>query len=428
MKIKNIEKVAVLTLGCSKNVVDSENLMGMMRSAGIEIVENLKQADAIIVNTCGFVESAKTESIEAIFEMTEYRRRKSAQKLIVMGCLSERYAESLKNQIPLIDDIYGVNSYDEVLNALGKKPVQDYGRVLLTPSHYSYLKIAEGCNHKCAFCAIPSIRGAYRSRTIEELLAEAEKLAASGVKELNIIAQDSTYYGKDLYGEQMLPKLLQELADLNLFPWIRLLYTYPTNFPLSLAKVIADNESICSYLDLPLQHISDKVLKAMGRGSNQKKIKSLLEELRKSIPNLRLRTTFIVGFPNETEEDFEELAQFIEEQEFDRLGVFAYSREDGTPAFELGDPISIETKNKRIERLMLLQQEISLRKNRMLVGKDIEVIIDSDNTKSYIGRTRFDAPEIDNGVIIRSKKKLKAGEIIKTKVIEASEYDIIVQY
>lgn len=427
MKIKNIETVAVLTLGCSKNVVDSENLMGMMRSAGIEIVDNLKQADAIIVNTCGFVESAKAESIEAIFEMTEYRRRKSAQKLIVMGCLSERYAESLKNQIPLIDDIYGVNSYNEVLYALGKKPVQDYGRVLLTPSHYSYLKIAEGCNHKCAFCAIPSIRGEYRSRPLEELLAEAEKLASQGVKELNIIAQDSTYYGKDLYKEQMLPKLLQELADMKLFPWIRLLYSYPTNFPTGLAKVIAENESICSYLDLPLQHISDKVLKAMGRGSNQKKIKTLLDDLRQTIPNLRLRTTFIVGFPKETEESFEELAKFVEEQEFDRMGVFAYSREDGTPAFELGDPISYEIKQQRIERLMLLQQDISLRKNRALLGKEIEVIVDNDNVKSYIGRTRYDAPEIDNGVIIRTKKKLKAGDIIKANVVDASEYDIIVQ-
>lgn len=423
----NINKIAILTLGCSKNLVDSERLAALLEGKQFDLTDKPFEADAVIINTCGFIKAAKEESVRLILQMAELRRRKKIKKLIVFGCLSERYPE-LKNQIIQIDEIYGVEPYKAIISSLGKTYVSDYGRILMTPQHYSYLKIAEGCNHRCSFCAIPLIRGKYRSRKMEDLLAEAKELAQQGVQELNIIAQDTTYYGRDIYGTSKLAVLLQKIASQNDFKWIRLLYTYPTNFPKDILKVIADYSNICKYIDLPLQHISNNVLSSMKRGITKEKIIDLIKEIRDKVPEVAIRTTMIVGYPNESERDFEELYNFVEETRFDRLGVFAYSPEEGTPAFELGDPVSDEIKEQRLDKIMLLQQKISLENNQKLVGKEIDVIIDSDNKRSYIGRTQHDAPEIDNGVILKSSKKFLPGIIVRAKVTQAEEYDLHTEY
>ncbi len=423
----DIQKVAVLTLGCSKNLVDSEKLLALLEGKSFELTEDVNEADAVIVNTCGFIKSAKEESVNLILQAAELKRRKKIKKLIVFGCLTERYPD-IKSEISSLDGVYGVEAYKEILNSLGNSYKSDYGRVLLTPPHYSYLKIAEGCNHQCSFCAIPAIRGSYVSRPIDEIVREAKGLVINGVQELNIIAQDSTSYGRDLYGESKLAELLKRVADINDLKWLRLLYTYPTNFPKGILKVMAERSNICKYLDIPLQHISDSVLSSMRRGSNKLKINSLIEDIRATIPDVALRTTFIVGYPTETEADFEELYNFIEKVEFDRLGVFAYSHEEGTTAYKLGDIVPDEVKNYRLDAIMKLQQRISLKKNKALIGKDLDVIIDDINDKYYIGRTMHDAPEIDNGVIIKTKKRFTAGAIIKATVTNAEEYDLHVEY
>ncbi len=422
-----INKIAILTLGCSKNLVDSERLAALLEGKQFELTDKPFEADAVIINTCGFIKAAKEESVRLILQMAELRHRRKIKKLIVFGCLSERYPE-LKNQIVQIDEIFGVEPYKEIVNTFGRTYISDYGRILMTPSHYSYLKIAEGCNHRCSFCAIPLIRGKYRSRKLEDVLSEAKDLAKQGVQELNIIAQDTTYYGRDIYGTSKLAVLLQKIATQNDFKWIRLLYTYPMNFPKDILKVIADNSNICKYIDLPLQHISNNVLSSMKRGITKEKIIDLIKEIRDRIPNVAIRTTLIVGYPTETEYDFEELYNFVEETRFDRLGVFTYSPEEGTPAFELGNPIQDEIKEQRLDKIMLLQQRISLENNQKLVGKEIDVIIDSDNKRSYIGRTQHDAPEIDNGVILKSSKKFLPGIIVRAKVTRAEEYDLHTEY
>ncbi len=422
-----INKIAILTLGCSKNLVDSERLAALLEGKQFELTDKPFEADAVIINTCGFIKAAKEESVRLILQMAELRHRRKIKKLIVFGCLSERYPE-LKNQIVQIDEIFGVEPYKEIVNTFGRTYISDYGRILMTPPHYSYLKIAEGCNHRCSFCAIPLIRGKYRSRKLEDVLSEAKDLAKQGVQELNIIAQDTTYYGRDIYGTSKLAVLLQKIATQNDFKWIRLLYTYPMNFPKDILKVIADNSNICKYIDLPLQHISNNVLSSMKRGITKEKIIDLIKEIRDRIPNVAIRTTLIVGYPTETEYDFEELYNFVEETRFDRLGVFTYSPEEGTPAFELGNPIQDEIKEQRLDKIMLLQQRISLENNQKLVGKEIDVIIDSDNKRSYIGRTQHDAPEIDNGVILKSSKKFLPGIIVRAKVTRAEEYDLHTEY
>ena len=422
-----INKIAILTLGCSKNLVDSERLAALLEGKQFELTDKPFEADAVIINTCGFIKAAKEESVRLILQMAELRRRRKIKKLIVFGCLSERYPE-LKNQIVQIDEIFGVEPYKEIVNTFGRTYISDYGRILMTPPHYSYLKIAEGCNHRCSFCAIPLIREKYRSRKLEDVLSEAKDLAKQGVQELNIIAQDTTYYGRDIYGTSKLAVLLQKIATQNDFKWIRLLYTYPMNFPKDILKVIADNSNICKYIDLPLQHISNNVLSSMKRGITKEKIIDLIKEIRDRIPNVAIRTTLIVGYPTETEYDFEELYNFVEETRFDRLGVFTYSPEEGTPAFELGNPIQDEIKEQRLDKIMLLQQRISLENNQKLVGKEIDVIIDSDNKRSYIGRTQHDAPEIDNGVILKSSKKFLPGIIVRAKVTRAEEYDLHTEY
>jgi len=423
-----INKIAILTLGCNKNLVDSERLAGILDGKQFELTNNLNEADAVIINTCGFIKPAKEESIQLILQMAELRRKNKIKKLVVFGCLTQRYPD-LKNQILQIDEVFGIEPYKQIVASFGKKFVSDYSRLLMTPPHYSYLKISEGCNHRCSFCAIPLIKGKYRSRDIEEILKEAKDLSKQGVQELNIIAQDTTYYGKDIYGTYKLPILLNNLAENFEFKWIRLLYTYPTNFPKEVLKVIAQHENICKYIDLPLQHISNNVLHSMKRRATKENIIDLIKEIRDTIPNVAIRTTFIVGYPTETEQDFEELYSFVEEQRFERLGVFAYSPEEGTTAYPLGDPVSQEVKDERLDKIMRLQQQISLERNKSFIGKTIEVIIDDDeNKKFYIGRTQFDAPEIDNGVIIKSNKKFLPGVIIKAKVFRAEEYDLHVEY
>jgi len=425
---EEIKKIAIFTLGCNKNLVDSERLAGILDGKQFELTYNINEAEAVIINTCGFIKPAKEESIQLILQMAELRRRNKIKKLIVFGCLSQRYPD-LKNQILQIDKVFGIEPFKQIVDSFGKKYVSEYSRFLMTPPHYSYLKISEGCNHRCSFCAIPLIKGKYRSRKMEDLLIEAKDLSKQGVQELNIIAQDTTFYGKDIYGTYKLPVLLNNLAENFEFKWIRLLYTYPTNFPKDVLKVIAKHDNICKYIDLPLQHISNNVLHSMKRRSTKESITELIKEIRDTIPDVAIRTTFIVGYPNETEQDFEELYSFVEEQKFERLGVFTYSPEEGTSAYSLADPIPQEIKDERLDKIMRLQQQISLERNKSLIGNTIDVIIDDDeNKKFYIGRTQFDAPEIDNGVIIKSSKKFLPGVIIKAKVVRAEEYDLHVEY
>ncbi len=425
---EEIKKIAIFTLGCNKNLVDSERLAGILDGKQFELTYNINEAEAVIINTCGFIKPAKEESIQLILQMAELRRRNKIKKLIVFGCLSQRYPD-LKNQILQIDKVFGIEPFKQIVDSFGKKYVSEYSRFLMTPPHYSYLKISEGCNHRCSFCAIPLIKGKYRSRKMEDLLIEAKDLSKQGVQELNIIAQDTTFYGKDIYGTYKLPVLLNNLAENFEFKWIRLLYTYPTNFPKDVLKVIAKHDNICKYIDLPLQHISNNVLYSMKRRSTKESITELIKEIRDTIPDVAIRTTFIVGYPNETEQDFEELYSFVEEQKFERLGVFTYSPEEGTSAYSLADPIPQEIKDERLDKIMRLQQQISLERNKSLIGNTIDVIIDDDeNKKFYIGRTQFDAPEIDNGVIIKSSKKFLPGVIIKAKVVRAEEYDLHVEY
>jgi ribosomal protein S12 methylthiotransferase len=425
---EEIKKIAIFTLGCNKNLVDSERLAGILDGKQFELTYNINEAEAVIINTCGFIKPAKEESIQLILQMAELRRRNKIKKLIVFGCLSQRYPD-LKNQILQIDEVFGIEPYKQIVDSFGKKYVSEYSRFLMTPPHYSYLKISEGCNHRCSFCAIPLIKGKYRSRKMEDLLIEAKDLSKQGVQELNIIAQDTTFYGKDIYGTYKLPVLLNNLAENFEFKWIRLLYTYPTNFPKDVLKVIAKHDNICKYIDLPLQHISNNVLHSMKRRSTKESITELIKEIRDTIPDVAIRTTFIVGYPNETEQDFEELYSFVEEQKFERLGVFTYSPEEGTSAYSLADPIPQEIKDERLDKIMRLQQQISLERNKSLIGNTIDVIIDDDeNKKFYIGRTQFDAPEIDNGVIIKSSKKFLPGVVIKAKVVRAEEYDLHVEY
>lgn len=425
---EEIKKIAIFTLGCNKNLVDSERLAGILDGKQFELTYNINEAEAVIINTCGFIKPAKEESIQLILQMAELRRRNKIKKLIVFGCLSQRYPD-LKNQILQIDKVFGIEPFKQIVDSFGKKYVAEYSRFLMTPPHYSYLKISEGCNHRCSFCAIPLIKGKYRSRKMEDLLIEAKDLSKQGVQELNIIAQDTTFYGKDIYGTYKLPVLLNNLAENFEFKWIRLLYTYPTNFPKDVLKVIAKHDNICKYIDLPLQHISNNVLHSMKRRSTKESITELIKEIRDTIPDVAIRTTFIVGYPNETEQDFEELYSFVEEQKFERLGVFTYSPEEGTSAYSLADPIPQEIKDERLDKIMRLQQQISLERNKSLIGNTIDVIIDDDeNKKFYIGRTQFDAPEIDNGVIIKSSKKFLPGVIIKAKVVRAEEYDLHVEY
>lgn len=420
-------KVSVITLGCSKNTVDSERLMRQIQLNKISLVDNPNKAETVIINTCGFIEAAKEESINTILEAVSLKKKGKIKKVIVAGCLSERYKNDLIKEIPEVDVYFGTENYEGIINELGgdlKKELLGE-RILTTPSHTAYLKISEGCDHPCSFCAIPIMRGLHKSKPMEELLREAEFLAANNTKELIIIAQDTTDYGRDIYGEKKLAELLNNLSKINGIEWIRLMYAYPSQFPDSVIEEIKDNPKICNYIDIPLQHISDKVLKSMRRGVTAKRTKDLLIKLRTEIPDITIRTTFIVGYPNETQKDFEELCEFIKEFKFDRIGTFTFSVEENTSSFILGDPIAEEEKQRRKNVLMEIQKEISSEKNESFVGKRLKVLIDAVEGDYYVGRSYRDAPEVDGEILINKKNNnLKTSEFYDVEINDYDEYDL----
>lgn len=420
-------KISVITLGCSKNTVDSERLMNQLKLNKFDLTNDSNEADSIVINTCGFIEDAKEESINTILSAIELKKQGKIKKVVVTGCLSERYMNDLRKEIPEVDAFFGTEAYEEVLEEFGGDLKYELlgERVLTTPKHFAYLKISEGCDNPCSFCAIPLMRGFHKSKPIEDLLSEASSLAKQGVKELIIIGQDTTDYGKELYGKRNLAELLNKLSQINGIEWIRLLYAYPSHFPDDLIDEIATNPKICKYIDIPLQHISDNVLKSMRRGITKRRTVELLNTLKEKIPGLTLRTTFIIGYPNETEKEFEELCDFIKEIKFDRLGVFNYSVEENTPGFILGDPISKEIKEERKAALMEIQQAISEERNNQLIGKKIKVLIDEFNGEHYIGRSEQDAPEVDGEVIITSAKEpLTVGMFYNIEIYDSNEYDL----
>ncbi|WP_343703679.1 30S ribosomal protein S12 methylthiotransferase RimO [Chitinophaga sp.] len=422
------DKVNIITLGCSKNMVDSEVLSGQLKANDIDVVhENAKRDhNIVVVNTCGFIDKAKEESINTILDQVELKNRGRLDKVFVTGCLSERYRGDLEKEIPGVDAWFGTMELPLIL----KKFDADYKaelvgeRLLSTPSHYAYLKISEGCNRTCAFCAIPLMRGQHVSKPIEQLVAEAEKLVKSGVKEIMLIAQELTYYGLDLYKQRRLSDLLHALADVKGLEWIRLHYAYPTRFPLEILDVIRERDNICKYLDMPLQHIADPMLKAMKRQITRKEIFDLIQTIREKVPGICLRTTLIAGFPGETEEDVEDVKRFLEEVRFDRVGVFTYSHEENTSAYALEDNIPAEEKERRAQDIMETQQEISLEKNQEKVGKVFKVIVDKKESGRYLGRTEFDSVEVDNEVIINTDRKLKPGDFVQVKITKAFDYDL----
>lgn len=434
-------KIALESLGCSKNLVDAEIMMGILNKKGYKLVGDFEEADIILVNTCGFIESAKQESIDTILELAQLKETANLKILIVTGCLAQRYADELKNEIPEIDAIVGTGSYqniDEIVNSLKEEKHivslndidfvynENLPRYISTPSHMAYLKIGEGCDNKCTYCIIPKLRGKYRSRKIEDIIIEVKDLAAKGVKEVVVIAQDTTKYGYDLYGKEMLPKLLEELANIEGLKWIRIMYSYPESITEELVKVIKKYDNICNYFDMPIQHASNKILKLMNRHTTREDILSKVEMIRSHIPNATLRTTIIVGFPGETEKDFNELVEFVKIAKFDRLGAFTYSREEDTPADKLPNHVEEETKLARKDALMLVQQEISQNLNLAKVGNEYEVLIEEQiEDKVYIGRTQGDAEEIDSIVYVKSNNQLKAGDFVNVKINSALEYDLM---
>jgi ribosomal protein S12 methylthiotransferase len=419
------KKIHILTLGCPKNLVDSEILMSKLKNK-FQIVEKPEKADLVVVNTCGFIDSAKQESIEKIFEMVELKEKGKVESVYVMGCLSERYKNELEKEIPEVDKFFGVEKFEEILNTLGVPDKYELlgERELLTPKHYAYLKISEGCDNPCSFCAIPLIRGKHISRPIEEIIKEAKKLAWKGVKEIIIIAQDTTYYGLDIYGKRKLPELLNRLSEIDGIEWIRLMYTFPAKFPTEVLDIMAQNPKICKYIDIPIQHISDKILKSMRRGITKRKTIELLEKIRETVPEVAIRTSLIVGYPGETEKEFEELLDFVYTFKFDRLGVFTYSQEEGTKAFELGDPVSPEEKERRMALIMNAQHDIIVEKNEKMIGRKFKVLIDRKERDFYIGRTQWDAPEIDLEVLVEGNG-IKIGNFYEVEIYDIFEYDLI---
>ena len=422
------DKVSIITLGCSKNLVDSEVISGQLRANEIDVVhENAKRDhNIVIVNTCGFIDKAKEESVNTILEQVELKRRGRLEKVYVTGCLSERYRGQLETEIPEVDAWFGTMEVPQLL----KRFEADYRselvgeRMLATPSHYAYLKISEGCNRTCAFCAIPLMRGGHVSRPAEELVAEAKRLVASGVREIMLIAQELTYYGLDIYKKRALPDLLRALSDIEGLRWIRLHYAYPSKFPMEIVDVINERENICNYLDMPLQHASDRMLSAMKRQITRGEMDELIHQIRRRSPGICLRTTFIAGFPGETREDLEELKSFLTEHRFDRVGLFTYSHEEDTPAHGLEDGLTSEEKEERVREIMDVQQEISYEKNLEKVGKEFDVLIDRKEAGRYIGRTEYDSVEVDNEVIVATDGRLKIGEFVKVRITKAFDYDL----
>ncbi|NQV03250.1 MAG: 30S ribosomal protein S12 methylthiotransferase RimO [Bacteroidia bacterium] len=425
------KRIGLISLGCAKNLVDSEVLMRQLESSRFQIdfePRDLKDIQAIVINTCGFIGDAKQESVDTILHYVKAKQQGEIDRIYLMGCLTERYREELQKEIPEADGIYGVNELPEIIRELGGEYRLNLlgERHLTTPSHYAYLKIAEGCDRICSFCAIPQIRGPHCSRPMEEIIMEANYLAENGVKELIVISQDTTFYGIDIYGRRKLAELLRKLTDVKGIEWIRLHYAYPHAFPMEVLDVIREYNTICNYVDIPLQHISNRILRSMKRGMTGDKTRKLVETIREKIPGVSLRTTFITGYPGEREEDVEELCQFLEQVRFDRVGVFPYSHEEGTTAFSLKDSISSAEKQKRISRLMSVQEKISLRLNQQKIGRVIRVLIDSKEGEYWIGRTEADSPEVDQEVLVSDKTgKLKQGHFYNVTITEAGHFDLM---
>ena len=428
-KKSKANRINVVTLGCSKNVVDSEHVMAQLEAAGYEVVFDSNDNDAatVVINTCGFIGDAKEESINTILQFVQAKSEGLIDRLFVIGCLSERYADELRAEIPEVDDYFGARDFRGIVERLAGawRPELATARHLTTPAHYAYLKISEGCNWRCAYCAIPLIRGGHVSVPMEQVVREAEELARGGVKELIVVAQDTTFYGVDLYGERKLAELLRRLAAIDGVEWIRLHYTYPTGFPQEVIDVMRDEPKVCRYIDIPLQHIADTQLSAMRRGITKERTFALLDRLRREVPGIAIRTTLMVGFPGETEADFAELEEFVREQRFDRLGVFPYSAEEGTPSAEMADDVPEEVKQARVERIMKLQQEISLQNNLRRVGETYRVIVDRREGDFYVARTEFDSPEVDEEILIPAAGgTLHPGEFRTVRITDAEEYDL----
>ncbi|MBL0270726.1 MAG: 30S ribosomal protein S12 methylthiotransferase RimO [Chitinophagaceae bacterium] len=430
MKTKKLhkDKVNIITLGCSKNMVDSEVLSGQLLANDIEVIHENKKLDhnIVVVNTCGFIDKAKEESINTILDQVELKRRGKLDKVYVTGCLSERYKNNLEAEIPEVDAFFGTMELPLIL----KQFEADYKselvgeRLLATPQHYAYMKISEGCNRTCSFCAIPLMRGQHVSRSMEDLVKEAEGLVRKGVKEVMLIAQELTYYGLDIYKKRMLGDLLHRLADVKGLEWIRLHYAYPSKFPLEVLDAMRDRENICNYLDMPLQHAANNMLKAMKRQITREEMEDLTAAIREKVPGICLRTTLIAGFPGETRDDVEELKGFLERQRFDRVGIFTYSHEEGTSAHDLKDDVPAEEKELRAQEIMEVQQEISYELNQEKIGKTFKTIIDKKEAGRYLGRTEFDSVEVDNEVVIHTAKKLPIGEFVNVRISKAYDYDL----
>ena len=426
----SMKKINIITLGCSKNTVDSEHLAAQLTAMDYKVVfdSDRTDADVVVINTCGFIGDAKQESIDTILRAAQLKEQGRIEELFVVGCLSQRYADELRPELPEVDDFFGVNDWAGIVERLGAKYRQENEtkREISTPSHYAYLKISEGCNWMCGYCAIPLIRGRHKSVPMEALIAEAEALVAKGVRELMVIAQDTTYYGVDIYGERKLAELLERLCRIDKLEWIRLHYAYPTDFPDEVIEVMAREPKICRYLDIPFQHISDNQLSAMKRRHTKAEALQLIEKLRKAIPDIALRTTLLVGYPTESEADFAELMEFVKTTKFDRLGVFPYSEEEGTySATRLQDDVPQEVKEERVDRIMRLQERISLQNNARRIGQRMRVIIDRKEGDFYIGRSEYDSPEVDQELIIQSNgKRLLRGHFYEVEITDAEDYDL----
>ncbi len=428
MRTKSLDKniINVITLGCSKNIYDSEVLMGQLKANKKKVVHE-KKGNIVVINTCGFIDNAKEESINTILDYVNKKKNGEIDKVYVTGCLSERYKPDLCKQIPDVDHYFGTTEMPNLLKELGADYLHELvgERLITTPKNYAYLKISEGCDRTCSFCAIPLIRGKHKSRPIEEILVEANKLAKKGVQELILIAQDLTFYGLDIYKKRNLSRLLKSLVKVNGIKWIRLHYAFPSGFPVDILDIMGKEKKICNYLDIPLQHISNKILKSMRRGGSKEKTNSLIHKIRTKVPGIAIRTTLIVGYPGETEEDFSLLKDWVKEMQFDRLGCFTYSHEENTHAYKLTDNIPEDLKRKRANEIMEIQSEISWELNQKKIGKELDIIIDRKRGNYFVGRTEFDSPDVDNEVLIDAKETyLKVGEFIKAKIIEASDFDL----
>ncbi|MCI5059254.1 MAG: 30S ribosomal protein S12 methylthiotransferase RimO [Flavobacteriales bacterium] len=428
MRTKGKQKtVNVVTLGCSKNLFDSERMLAQLQANEFDVSHNQeKSTDIVIVNTCGFIDSAKEESINTILDFVRAKEAGHIEKLIVTGCLSERYGGDLKKEIPEVDAYFGTGDLPRLLKTLKADYKRELvgERLLTTPSHYAYLKISEGCNRKCSFCAIPLMRGKHQSRAIEDIVKEAQSLAAKGVKELMLIAQELTFYGLDLYKERALAKLLRALGSVDGIEWIRLHYAYPSGFPEDILDEIASNPKVCNYLDIPLQHVSSSVLKRMKRGLTKETTSNLIKKIRDTVPGIAIRSTFLVGFPGETEEEFQELKDWVQEYRLDRIGVFTYSHEENTSAFSLENDVDEMLKVERSNELMEVQSGISWELNQSKIGSIQKVLIDSVDAEHYVGRTEFDSPDVDNEVLIKTDEHLRVGDFIEVKIIDCADYDL----